>query len=152
MEILAQPYYVGADYQVIANSMAGTFEYEKGDSREAADFNLFFRHHATYSYYSDAIWFLTQMRRWGQLPHAKPDSWYSDIDRKVYRPDIYEIAARELIVEGKLAVTDFPDFATESGFKSPQNTFIDGIEYDGTAPNAYLEKFAIGLKGDAQID
>lgn len=152
VEILAQPYYVGADYQVIANSMTGTFEYEKGDSREAADFNLFFRHHATYPYYSDAVWFLTQMRRWGQIPHAKSDNWYSDIAKKVYRPDIYEIAARELIAEGKLAVTDFPDFATESGFKPPQNAFIDGIEYDGTAPNAYLEKFVIGLKGDAQID
>ncbi|THK40403.1 ABC transporter substrate-binding protein [Methylophaga sp. SB9B] len=152
VKILSQSYYVGADYDVIANSMTGTFEYEKGDKRDTPDFNVFFRHHATYPFYSDAIWYLTQMRRWGQIPEAKPDSWYTEMAKKVYRPDIYQIAAMELIEEGKLSATDFPDFSTETGFKAPQNEFIDGIEYDGTAPNAYLEKFAIGLKGEEQVD
>ncbi len=73
------PNYVGADYDVIANSMTGTFEYEKGDKRDVPDFNVFFRYNATYPYYSDAIWYLTQMRRWGQIAEAKPDSWYMDM-------------------------------------------------------------------------
>ena len=35
VEILARnPEYVGADAEVIANSMTGTFEYEKGDKRD----------------------------------------------------------------------------------------------------------------------
>ncbi|MCK5887971.1 MAG: ABC transporter substrate-binding protein, partial [Alcanivorax sp.] len=59
VKILSRPNYVGADYDVIANSMTGTFEYEKGDKREIPDFNVFFRHNATYPYYSDAIWYLT---------------------------------------------------------------------------------------------
>ncbi len=67
VKILAQSNYVGADYDVIANSMTGTFEYEKGDKRPLPDFNVFFRYHATYPYYSDAIWYLTQMRRWGHI-------------------------------------------------------------------------------------
>ncbi len=45
----------------------------------------------------------------------------------------------------------FPDFATETGFKAPTNEFIDGVTYDGTQPNAYLQQFAIGLKGDEQL-
>ena len=147
VKILAQPSYVGADEAVIANSMTGTFEYEKGDVREVPDFNVFFRYHATYPYPSDAIWYLTQMRRWGQIAEAKPDSWYMDIARKVYRPDIYAAAAKELIAEGVLSASDFPDFDTESGFKPPQADFIDNITYDGSKPNAYLEKFPIGLKG-----
>ncbi|RDE18093.1 nitrate ABC transporter substrate-binding protein [Motiliproteus coralliicola] len=151
VEILSQPNYVGADYDVIANSMTGTFEYEKGDKREVPDFNTFFRHNATYPYYSDAIWYLTQMRRWGQIAEAKPDSWYMDIAKKVYRPDIYEQAANELIEEGKLAASDFPDFGTEDGFRAPQTHFIDNVVYDGKAPNDYLKKFEIGLKGDQQI-
>ncbi|TIP95365.1 MAG: ABC transporter substrate-binding protein, partial [Mesorhizobium sp.] len=65
VKILAKPEYVGADEAVIANSMTGTFEYEKGDKRDVPDFNVFFRHFATYPYYSDAVWYLTQMRRWG---------------------------------------------------------------------------------------
>ena len=147
VKYLAQPNYVGADYDVIANSMTGTFEYEKGDKREVPDFNVFFRYYATYPYYSDAVWYLTQMRRWGQIADQKADSWYFDTAKKVYRPDIYEQAAKELIAEGKMTAADFTDFAKEDGYRDPQSEFIDGITFDGTKPNAYLESFDIGLKG-----
>jgi len=128
--------------------MTGSFEYEKGDKRAVPDFNVFFRYNATYPYYSDAIWYLTQMRRWGQISEQKPDSWYMDIAKQVYRPDIYATAAKELIKEGKLKAADFPDFATESGFKPAQVDFIDGLTYDGKTPNAYIDQFKIGLKGN----
>ena len=94
VEILARPEYVGADAAVIANSMTGTFEYEKGDKRDVPDFNVFFRYFATYPYYSDAVWYLTQMRRWGQIAEDKPDGWYDEIAKSVYRPDIYLEAAQ----------------------------------------------------------
>lgn len=151
VQILSKPQYVGADAKVIANSMTGTFEYEKGDKREVPDFNVFFRHNATYPYYSDAIWYLTQMRRWGQIADAKTDDWYKETAKNVYRPDIYAAAAKELIAEGKVKAADFPDFATETGFKAPTNEFIDGVTYDGTKPNDYLKSFKIGLKGDDKI-
>ena len=151
VQILSQPAYVGADAEVIANSMTGTFEYEKGDVREVPDFNVFFRYNATYPYYSDAIWYLTQMRRWGQVGQAQPDSWYMDVAKKVYRPDIYALAAQELIDEGTLPAEAFPDFASETGFKPATSEFIDGVTYDGTQPNAYLQQFEIGLKGDTQL-
>ncbi len=151
VKILAKPEYVGADYEVIANSMTGTFEYEKGDKRDIPDFNVFFRYNATYPYYSDAIWYLTQMRRWGQIAEPKSDDWYMDIAKKVYRPDIYAEAAKMLIAEGKVDKKDFPDFETETGFKPPQTEFIDGVTYDGTKPNEYLSKFEIGIKGDTKL-
>ena len=151
-KILSQSNYVGADYDVIANSMTGTFEYEKGDKRSVPDFNVFYRYNATYTYYSDAIWYLTQMRRWGQIAEPKTDEWFMDIAKKVYRPDIYAVAAKELIAEGKLDAKDFPNFETETGFKHVQTEFIDEITYDGTQPNAYLDKFPIGLKGDNVIE
>jgi nitrate/nitrite transport system substrate-binding protein len=151
VKILSRPAYVGADEKVIANSMTGTFEYEKDDKRAIPDFNVFFRHNATYPYYSDAIWYLTQMRRWGQIADHKPDSWYMDIAKKVYRPDIYAIAAKELIAEGKLKASDFPDLAGESGFKPATAEFIDGVEYDGRKPNDYISKFKIGLKADQTL-
>jgi nitrate/nitrite transport system substrate-binding protein len=144
VKILAQSNYVGADEAVIANSMTGTFEYGKGDKRPAPEFNVFFKHFATYPFYSDAVWFLTQMRRWGQVAEAQSDAWYFDVAKKVYRPDIYMQAAEALIAEGKATKADFP-FGTD-GFKSPTAEFIDGIEYDGKKPNDYLSKFSIGLK------
>lgn len=146
-KILSRSDYVGADYEVIANSMTGTFEYEKGDKRSLPDFNVFFRYNATYPYYSDAVWYLSQMRRWGQISEHKPDSWYMDMAKKVYRPDLYAEAAKELIAEGKAKTEDFPDFNKETGFRAPQTEFIDGITFDGSKPNDYLEQFSIGLKG-----
>ena len=61
-------------------------------------------------------------------------------------PDIYIKAAQSLIADKIIAADEFPDFAKETGFKAPQQHFIDDIVYDGNEPNAYLEKFAIGLK------
>lgn len=146
VEILSRSEYVGADYDVIANSMTGTFEFEKGDKREIPDFNVFFRYNATYPYYSDAVWYLTQMRRWGQIDENKSDEWFMETAKEVYRPDIYAQAANALIEDGYMVKTDFPDFETESGFKPVQSDFIDGIAYDGTKPNEYLESFEIGQK------
>ncbi|AEF54296.1 CmpA/NrtA family ABC transporter substrate-binding protein [Marinomonas posidonica] len=151
VEILSKSQYVGADYDVIANSMTGTFEYEKGDKRDVPDFNVFFRHNATYPYYSDAIWYLTQMRRWGQIAEPKSDEWFMKTAKEVYRPDIYAQAAESLIEDGLMQASDFPAFDKEDGFKAPQSDFIDGITYDGKRPNDYLKSFQIGLKGDDQI-
>ncbi|MEO0822374.1 MAG: CmpA/NrtA family ABC transporter substrate-binding protein [Pseudomonadota bacterium] len=149
VEILSRSEYVGADYEVIANSMTGTFEFEKGDKREIPDFNVFFRYYATYPYYSDAVWYLSQMRRWGQIAEPKPDSWYDEVARKVYRPDIYLEAARLLVDEGLANEADFP-WDTD-GYREPQSEFIDAITFDGRAPNAYLEQFPIGLKGEQRV-
>ncbi|WP_198670432.1 CmpA/NrtA family ABC transporter substrate-binding protein [Oceanicella sp. SM1341] len=149
VEILSRSEYVGADAEVIAASMTGTFEYEKGDVREVPDFNVFFRHNATYPYYSDAIWYLTQMRRWGQIAEAKPDTWYAETAASVYLPDIYLQAAESLIDDGLAERDDFP-FGTD-GYKPATAEFIDGVEYDGHSPNAYLERFEIGLKGEEKV-
>ncbi len=148
VKYLSKSQYVGADYDVIANSMTGTFEYEKGDKRSVPDFNVFFRYFATYPYYSDAIWYLTQMRRWGQISEYKPDSWYIDVAKKVYRPDIYMEAAKELIKEGHVKPSEIPE---TDGFKDPQTEFIDGVVYDGRKPNEYINKFAIGLKDKEKL-
>ncbi|PHP66826.1 nitrate ABC transporter substrate-binding protein [Zhengella mangrovi] len=148
VEILSRSEYVGADAEVIANSMTGTFEYEKGDKRSVPDFNVFYRYNATYPFYSDAVWYLTQMRRWGQIAESRPDSWYDEVARSVYRPDIYLKAARMLVDEGLVDEADFP-WATD-GYREPTPAadIIDGIPYDGRQPNAYLNSLTIGLKGD----
>ncbi|MGV6810612.1 MAG: CmpA/NrtA family ABC transporter substrate-binding protein [Brevirhabdus sp.] len=151
VEILSRSEYVGADYDVIANSMTGTFEYEKGDKREVPDFNVFFRYNATYPFYSDAVWYLTQMRRWGQIAEAKPDSWYDEVAKSVYKPEIYLEAAKMLVDEGLANEADFP--WDSDGYKAPTpaEDVIDGIAYDGKAPNAYLDSLPIGLKGDQKV-
>jgi nitrate/nitrite transport system substrate-binding protein len=150
VKILSRSEYVGADADVIANSMTGTFEYEKGDKRPVPDFNVFFRYFATYPYYSDAVWYLTQMRRWGQIAEYKADDWYAQTAKSVYRPDIYLKAAKALVDEGKAKQADFP--WNSDGYRQPTNEFIDGIAYDGRKPNAYIDSLPIGLKGKQAVE
>jgi nitrate/nitrite transport system substrate-binding protein len=149
VDILSRSEYVGADRAVIANSMTGTFEYEKGDKRGIPDFNVFFRYFATYPYYSDAVWYLTQMRRWGQITEYQPDSWYAQTAKDVYRPDLYLKAAKSLVDAGKAKAADFP--ANSDGYRGVQNEFIDGVAFDGRKPNAYLDSLKIGLKGKQKV-
>jgi len=152
VEILSKSEYVGADAEVIANSMTGTFEYEKGDKRDVPDFNVFYRYFATYPYYSDAVWYLSQMRRWGQISDPKPDSWYDETAKSVYRPDIYLQAARMLVEEGNAADADFPWETDGYRAPTPSEDIIDGIAYDGKTPNAYLKSLSIGLKGEQKVE
>ncbi|WP_309386181.1 CmpA/NrtA family ABC transporter substrate-binding protein [Cerasicoccus frondis] len=144
VRILSQPNYVGADYDVIKNSMTGTFIFQKSDVREMPEFNVFFDHYATYPWYSDGIWFLTQMRRWGQITESKPASWYFDTVQKVYQPDIYLQAATLLLEEGLIENSDVP--WNTDGYKPSTTEFIDGVEYDGRDPIGYINSHKIGNK------
>lgn len=146
--MLSRSEYVGADFEVIRNSMTGYFYFQKSDKRSMPDFNVFFKHNASYPFYSDCIWFLTQMRRWGQIPEAKQREWYFEQARKIYRPDIYMAAADLLIEEGYLERNEVP---VTDGFKPPTSDFIDGKEYNGREPLEYINSFEIGIK-DKQFD
>jgi len=149
-QIISRPEYVGADYGVLSNSMLGTFEFEKGDKRPAPNFNVFFRGYAQYPFTSDGVWTLTQMRRWGQIAEAKPDQWYLDMAKKVMRTDIYLKAAQLLIDEKKAKKEDFP--FDGDGFRAPTADLIGGPVFDGKKPNAYIDSFAIGLKGNQKVE
>lgn len=143
VEILSMSQYVGAPVEVLANSMTGTFEFEKGDKRDMPDFNVFYKYNATYPFYSDGIWFLTQMRRWGQIPDAKPADWYTSTIKDIYRPDIWKKAAVLLVEEGNIPASDIP---TTDGYKPATADFIDGTTYDAKDPLGYINSFKIGNK------
>ncbi|SHJ55557.1 nitrate/nitrite transport system substrate-binding protein [Maribacter aquivivus] len=143
VEILSMSQYVGAPKEVLANSMTGTFEFEKGDKREMPDFNVFYKYNATYPFYSDGIWFLTQMRRWGQIPESKSSDWYASTIKDIYRPDIWKKAADLLVAEGQIPAADVPD---TDGYKAATSDFIDGTSYDAKDPIGYINSFSIGNK------
>ncbi len=149
--ILSQPNYVGADYDILNNSMSGYFYFQKTDKREMPDFNVFFKYHATYPHYSDGVWFLTQMRRWGQITESKPASWYADVAKSVYLPEVYRKAADLLAAEGVIEAAEYPA-ADYDGYKPATSDFIDGIEYDGKKPISYINAHKIGNKDDIALE
>ena len=146
VSILSQSNYVGADPDVIKNSMTGFFFFQKTDKRPMPDFNVFFKYHCTYPWYSDGVWFLTQMRRWGQITEPKPAKWYDDMAKEVYKPAIYKKAAEMLLAEGKIDKQDVP-WDTD-GYKPATSDFIDKVTYDGRDPIGYLNSHKIGNKDE----
>ncbi|HEY0960713.1 MAG TPA: CmpA/NrtA family ABC transporter substrate-binding protein [Novosphingobium sp.] len=148
VKILASPKYVGADEKVLMASMTGKFTFGAGDTRDTPEFNLFFSQQASYPFYSDGIWFLTQMRRWGQIAESKPDQWYLDTVKAAYRPDLYMEAAKSLIAGGMAQASDFPE---TDGYRAYSKKAIDGIAFDAHRPATYAEGFAIGLKAGQTV-
>lgn len=81
-EVLARPDYFDMPANLLRASLPG-----------AAAPSRFFAHAATFPWHSHAMWFLSQMTRWGYLA-ATAD--YAGIAAASYRPDLYAVAAREL--------------------------------------------------------
>jgi nitrate/nitrite transport system substrate-binding protein len=148
VKMLAKSQYVGADEKVLLASMTGKFTFGAGDTRDTPEFNMFFNQGSSYPYYSDAIWILTQMRRWGQIAEDKPDSWYLDTAKSVYRPDLYMDAAKSLVADGKAPADAFPE---SDGFRTYSKAAIDGVSFDARTPSAYVASFSIGLKSGQKV-
>lgn len=92
--LIAGGKHVDAPVEVITRSLSGGVPCARGDDpRPLKDFNVFYRHAATFPWRSHALWFITQMQRWNQL-RAAPDM--KSIAEAAYRTDIYREAANTL--------------------------------------------------------
>jgi ABC-type nitrate/sulfonate/bicarbonate transport system substrate-binding protein len=88
--ILAQGHYLGLPAEIIMTSLPGAKTRNGG--RCDADISVFFANAATFPWRSHAQWFLGQMRRWGYLAA----SFDPTAALAIFRPDLYEQAARSL--------------------------------------------------------
>ncbi|MBI1370268.1 MAG: nitrate ABC transporter substrate-binding protein [Planctomycetes bacterium] len=144
--MLAKPEYVGAPGEVVSMSMTGTFKYHAdAPALPVPDFNVFFRYGATFPWRSHAVWFMTQMARWGQIPRATP---FDEIARAVYRPDIYRAAAGSLGVacpgrDSKPEGDHDQPYADAEGLALGPDRFMDRRRFDPAHPLAYLDSFDI---------
>ena len=75
-EMLSSGRYVNAPVDVLAQSLTGTVQFSSNEApRSASDFNVFHRYAANFPWRSHAVWFLSQMLRWGQIDHAVKFFW-----------------------------------------------------------------------------
>lgn len=89
--LLSPGRYVNAPVDVLRMSMAGTFQFAADEPPASRpDFNVFHRYGAGFPWRSHALWTLSQMVRWGQLP-AGTD--LRAIARATYWPETYRAAA-----------------------------------------------------------
>ncbi len=148
-EILSQGRYVNTPADLLEMSMTGTFRFATdAPPRARPDFNVFNRYAANFPWRSHAVWFLTQMLRWGQL--AEPQN-LRRIAEKVYRPELYrEVAASlgmpsgsaDCKAEGRHGSAWSPAGGNEAWVLG-SDLFFDGREFSATDPAAYLRGFEV---------
>ncbi|MEZ5626839.1 MAG: CmpA/NrtA family ABC transporter substrate-binding protein [Rhodocyclaceae bacterium] len=148
VKIISQKSYVNAPESVVENSMTGTWRYTKTEEVQLPDFNVFYRYAATFPWQSHAVWFLTQMVRWGQI--EAPIN-FKKVAETVYRSDIYRDAAKDLGIavpsiemkpEGINAARWMLEKASAPIQMGP-DMFFDGMKFDPAKPIDYLKGFKV---------
>ena len=149
VEIISQKAYVNAPADVVKMSMTGTFQYAPKDpALPMPDFNVFHRYAANFPWRSQAVWYLTQMARWGQI--ETPVN-FAKTAEAVFRTDIYRDAAKEVGVayptvdwksEGARAEPWTLADATRPIAMGPDR-FLDGRTFDPAKPMDYLRNFEV---------
>ncbi|VTZ28124.1 putative nitrate transporter component, nrtA [Methylocella tundrae] len=114
-----------------------------GDILAVDDFFIPFAKAATFPWKSHALWFYTQMVRWGQVSHDKSKE---AVARETYRPDLYRSALKPLgvalpganaKVEGALGAATPVGSAGASLTLGPDG-FFDGGLFDPDEIDAYI--------------
>jgi two-component system, oxyanion-binding sensor len=147
--LIARSVYVNAPEHVVRMSMTGTFQYATGEMpRALPDFNVFHRYAANFPWRSHALWFISQMLRWGQID--RPIDMRA-VAEEVYRPEVFREAAAALGM-----TCPGVDYKTEgkheSGWKLYDGStalpmgadrFLDGRVFDPSLPLEYLQGFEV---------
>lgn len=145
--LLSLPEYVGLSPTTFSPALLGEGILRQRKSlAEDNDFLIFHHYAANFPWKSHALWFLTQMVRWGQV--AAPQDLAAIADQ-VYLPDVYRKAAEDVGVAAPAT-----DNKTEGGndrpwilndadqpIAMPRSKFIDGALFDPATPARYMESF-----------
>ncbi|MBS7699972.1 MULTISPECIES: CmpA/NrtA family ABC transporter substrate-binding protein [unclassified Chelatococcus] len=91
--LLAQPAYIGAPAEWLLPALSGRIATGDGSVISAPDFFLTYAKAATFPWKSHALWFYSQMVRWGQV---NPSRANDAIAHETYRPDLYRAALKSL--------------------------------------------------------
>jgi len=142
--VISAATYVNAPVEVVRQSITGHYVRHPGGQAEAMpDFNVFHRHQANFPWRSHAVWFLTQMYRWGQI-EAPMDMGL--VARQVYRPELYRQAAKSLGIVAP-GIDDKPEGIHRGAWKLEgpgkplslgQDLFFDGKAFNAHDPVGYL--------------
>jgi nitrate/nitrite transport system substrate-binding protein len=125
--LLARPEHLDCDPAWIRARLGAKVEYGDGRSRSLDHSLVFSKGGTNRPSPSHAVWFLTQLRRWG-LHYGTPD--YAGVSARVIRPDFYERAVRELGL-------------TDPAPADSRETLFDGKVFDPADPEGYATGFTL---------
>jgi len=143
-EMLAAPGYVARPADWLMHGLSGRLDVGAGAELATQDFFVPFAKAATFPWKSHALWFYSQMVRWGQVEHTNGNV---AIVRETYRPDLYRSALKPLAValpaanakvEGAL-VASTPVGSAGASLTLGPDGFFDGTLFDPDRLDAYIE-------------
>lgn len=142
-EILARPDYLNMEADLIEPVLDGRIASGAGREIAVDDFFITAQKAATFPWQSHALWFYSQLTRWGLCSHSPRNA---GIARASYRPDLYRQALQpvgtplpgaSLKVEGAL-VAPTPVGASSQGLVLGPDGFFDGERFDPDQIDAYI--------------
>jgi hypothetical protein len=125
------------------HGLSGQLDAGGGDIRRMDDFFVPFAKAATFPWKSHALWFYSQMVRWGQVAHTPANA---AVARETYRPDLYRAALKPLgialpvanaKVEGAL-LSPTPVGSAGASLTLGPDGFFDGGSFDPDQLDAYI--------------
>lgn len=144
--LLARQDYVGQPMEQLRPSLSRVLQDAIGSPQNVADFLSFSRKAATFPWVSHALWFYSQMVRWGQATHSDAALQAA---RGTYRPDLYRAALSPLgievpgansKVEGAL-LRETPAGSRLGQLQLGPDVFFDGGVFDPDQFDNYLRSF-----------
>ncbi|WP_287369875.1 ABC transporter substrate-binding protein, partial [Mesorhizobium sp.] len=141
--LMAQPSFLGVSPALQMPILTGHLALGGGAELTVEDFFLPFGKAANFPWKSHALWFYTQMVRWGQIKHSAA---HMALARDAYRPDLYRAALKPLgvalpganaKVEGALTAATPVGSAGASLVLGPDG-FFDGRIFDPDRIDDYL--------------
>ncbi len=141
-DILARAEWINVDPELILRGLAGSLVTGSGIA-DVPDFFVMHDRAATFPWQSHALWFYSQMVRWGQATHSPA---HARIAKEAYRPDIYRCALRPTgaalpgansKVEGALRVATGVGSVQGKLILGPDG-FFDGQIFDPDKLDAYI--------------
>jgi ABC-type nitrate/sulfonate/bicarbonate transport system substrate-binding protein len=143
-QILSDKAYLARPAEWMLHGLSGDLDAGGGDIRRADDFFVPFAKAATFPWKSHALWFYSQMVRWGQVQHSAENA---NIARETYRPDLYRSALKPLgialpaanaKVEGAL-LSPTPVGSAGASLTLGPDGFFDGALFDPDQLDRYIE-------------
>ncbi|MFG1292874.1 CmpA/NrtA family ABC transporter substrate-binding protein [Xanthobacter versatilis] len=141
--LLAGADYVGTPQEWILPALSGVMGSAGGRTIRVEDFFVPLAKAATFPWKSHALWFYSQMVRWGQVPHTPANQ---AVARDTYRPDLYRSAllplgaslpGANMKVEGALREETFVGASGANLLLGPDGFFDDKV-FDPERIEAYI--------------
>jgi two-component system, oxyanion-binding sensor len=146
--IMARPEYLAIEAELVARTLKGSFDVGGGIMRPVENAYVPFAGAANFPWKSHALWYLTQMARWGETEITEANS---RLAAESFRPDLYRSALEPLpapyplddlkVEGGQDGVT--PIRAAHGPLALLPDGFFDGTTFDPAHLSDYLENSAM---------